>query len=48
MQLEATEKCRLQEEELLLLKEMKSYLLFYKKLNASLVEDIQCMFCKHI
>ena len=36
-------KCGLQE--LLLLREIKSYLLFYQKQVASLVEDIQCMFC---
>ena len=48
LQLEATEKfnmkCRLKEEEVLLLKEMKSHLLFYQQMIVSLVEDVQGMY----
>ena len=45
LKLEATEKfnmlCRLKEEEILLLKEMQSYVAFYQRLTASLVDDVQ-------
>ena len=45
LQLEATEvynmKSRLKEEELLLLKEMKSYLLFYQQVISSLEDVIE-------
>ena len=49
LKLEATEKfnmlCRLKEEELLLLKEMQSYIAFYQRLIASLVGDVQGILC---
>ena len=49
LKLEATEKynlkCRLKEEEVLLVKEMKSYLLFNQQMILSLEEDIQGTLC---